>query len=272
MTFRDRLIASQKQGSLCIGLDPVPEKLPEPLRRARNGVARFVEAIILATSPYAAAYKPNLAFFEALGHQGEAALERAVDAVRVHAPHAVLIGDGKRGDIGSTAERYASAMFDRYGFDAATVNPLFGADGVLPFTERAEHGVYLLAATSNPSAVQIQMVGATSLSLRIAELAEQEWNGNGNVGLVVGATRTSTMAEIRNAAPSLPWLIPGIGAQGGDLQASVQYGIAQGAPSLINSSRGIIFASSGEDFEEAAAREAQKLALSIQAAATSQAT
>ena len=264
MTYEERLKKSCNKGYLCIGLDPVPEKLPEPLRKARNGVARFVEAIILATSPYAAAYKPNLAFFEALGRDGEAALERAVDAVRVHAPHALLIGDGKRGDIGSTAERYASALFDRYGFDAATVNPWFGADGVLPFTEREEHGVYLLAATSNPSSAQVQESGDDPLYLRIARLASEEWNQHNNIGLVVGATRVETMTAIRETAPELPWLIPGIGAQGGDLEASVRHGMGENAiPSMINSSRGILYASSGEDFREAAAQQAQELAENI---------
>ncbi|MCB2198445.1 orotidine-5'-phosphate decarboxylase [bacterium] len=265
MTFQERLSKASENGYLCIGLDPVPERLPEPLRKTRNGVARFVEAIILATAPYAASYKPNLAFYEALGKDGEAALERAVDAVRVHAPHALLIGDGKRGDIGSTAERYASALFDRYGFDAATVNPWFGSDGVLPFSQRPEHGVYLLAATSNPSSAQVQESGDDPLYLRIAKLAQEEWNEHNNIGLVVGATRVETMDTIRKTAPDLPWLIPGVGAQGGDLDASVRHGMTGSVlPSMINSSRGILYASSGEDFQEASAREAKKLAEAIQ--------
>lgn len=258
MTFAERLTGAVEHGHLCVGLDPVPEKMPDLFQGRKQGVAEFVEAIVRATAPYAAAYKPNLAFFEALGREGDEALERAIATVREAAPHAVLIGDAKRGDIGSTAQRYAVALFDRWGFDAATVNPYLGADSVVPFVERPDKGVYILALTSNPSAVQVQHVGGDRpLFLRVAELAQTEWNGNRNVGLVVGATKPEQMADVRTAAPNLPWLIPGIGAQGGDLPAAVRFGMGPlGLPSLINASRSIIYASKGDDFAEAAAREA----------------
>lgn len=262
MDYRQRLAKAVERGHVCVGIDPVPDRLPEPLKGKPSAVRTFVEEIVRAAAPHAAAFKPNLAFFEALGHEGDDALEAAVAAAREHAPHAVVIGDGKRGDIGSTAQRYAAALYDRWGFDAVTVNPWFGDDGVLPFTERPERGVLLLAATSNPSAAMVQELGAPEepLYLRIAKLAESRWNEHGNVGLVVGATRGETMEAIRAAGSGLPWLIPGIGAQGGDLQTSVAFGMAGGAvPSLVNASRSIIYASGGEDYAEAAAREAKAL-------------
>lgn len=270
MRFEERLAGAVRRGYLCVGIDPVPERLPAHLKSHPRALEEFVDGIVRATAPFAAAYKPNLAFFEALGRDGEALLEGAIGAVRSHAPDALLIGDGKRGDIGSTAQRYAAALFDRWGFDAATVNPWFGADGVLPFLERPEHGAYLLAATSNPSAAQVQENGSHPLYLRIAELAQGEWNQHRNVGLVVGATRVQTMDAIREAGPDLPWLIPGIGAQGGDLEASVRRGIGtRGIPSMINASRSILYASSGEDFAEAAAREAETLTTAIRNAVES---
>ena len=252
---------------VCVGLDPVIEKLPLHLKNEPNGLKTFCELIIASTAPYAAAYKPNLAFFEALGRDGDEALEHVVESVKGYAPDAVLIGDAKRGDIGSTAERYASAMFDRWGFDAVTVNPYLGADGIHPFTERDDRGVYLLAMTTNPSAVELQDHGGPDNPLYklVAELAENAWNENHNVGLVVGATRPERIEIIRNTAPSLPFLIPGIGAQGGELERTVKLGLTPGGPpGVINSSRGIIYASNGEDFAEVAAREAKKLRDSIQ--------
>lgn len=265
MTYRDKLARAATRGHLCVGLDPKLDRIPAHLRRDDDLVPQFLAAIVEATAPFAAAFKPNLAFFEALGEHGDAALVHTIAAVREHAPEALLIGDGKRGDIGSTAERYASALFDRWGFDAATVNPWFGTDGVFPFVERDEHGAFLLAATSNPSSGEIQRLpGGVFLPAIVADLAERQWNERGNVGLVVGATRGDEMAEIRAAGPSLPWLIPGIGAQGGDLAVSLVHGVGDGGiPSMINASRSILYASSGEDFADAAAREAKALADAI---------
>lgn len=262
MTFLERLQRATEISRLCVGLDPVPEKMPDHLRNQPEGVERFIEEIVRATSPYASCYKPNLAFFEALGSGGEAALEAAIEFVRRYAPHAIVIGDGKRGDIGSTAERYASALFDRWGFDAATVNPYFGDDGVLPFTERPERGIYLLAATSNPSAPQLQMHGGEQKPLfaEVVRFAQERWNRNRNVGLVVGATRTDMMQLVRDVGPDLPWLIPGVGAQGGDLAQSMVFGLGgKNLPSVINASRSILYASREEDFAEKAGIEAAKM-------------
>lgn len=263
MTFQQRLERATKNSQLCVGLDPVPERLPVEFRGRPDGVARFLRGIVEATAHYAAAFKPNLAFFEALGKPGDKALFSTIEAVRDFAPGALLIGDGKRGDIGSTAERYAVALFDRWGFDAVTVNPWFGEDGVKPFAEREEKGVYLLAATSNPSSAELQEVGDPSqhLHLRVAELASEKWNANKNLGLVVGATRTETMTAMRESGPGLPWLIPGVGAQGGDLQAAVQYGcgVSGEIPSVVNASRSVLYASAGADYALAASKEAKKL-------------
>jgi orotidine-5'-phosphate decarboxylase len=269
MTFKERLERVAKRSRLCVGIDPVPEKLPRPLRGRPDGVVRFIEAIVGATAGWAGAYKPNLAFFEALGKQGEETLRKTIEVVRDSVPHALLIGDGKRGDIGNSAERYAASLYDRWGFDAVTVNPWFGADGVKPFAERPEKGVFVLAATSNSSSSEVQdsTGGGDSLPERIARLAASAWNDNENIGLVVGATRASTMEAVRKAGPDLPWLIPGVGAQGGDLEAALLYGLGSGGlPSIVNASRSILYASADEDFAEAAEREAGALAGAIQKA------
>jgi orotidine-5'-phosphate decarboxylase len=263
MEYMARLRQAAKRSRLCVGLDPVPEKLPKPLKSRPDGVRTFCEEVVRAAGPHVAAFKPNLAFFEALGRRGDEALLALIETARGMAPHALIIGDGKRGDIGSTAERYATALFDRWDFDAATVNPWFGADGVKPFAERPERGVYLLAATSNPSSAEVQeaQAGQEPLHVRIARLAQQEWNARGNLGLVVGATRSDTMAAVRAAGPDLPWLIPGVGAQGGDLAAALEHGAgAAGLPSLVNASRSVIYASAEDDYAEAAGREAKALA------------
>ncbi len=262
MSFYSSLEKATKNSGLCVGIDPVPERLPEFLREKKGGVIAFCKGIIEATALYTAAYKPNLAFFEAMGASGESALAHVVSFIKKYAPDAVIIGDAKRGDIGSTAERYASAMFDRWGFDAATVNPYLGSDGILPFSERDDKGVYLLAMTTNPSAVELQDHGGENdpLYLKVANLAETLWNENRNIGLVVGATRADRIEKVRELAPSLPFLIPGVGAQGGDLETAVKLGLHPSAPKgVINSSRGIIYASSGEDYAERAAEEAKKM-------------
>ncbi len=267
MTFYNRLEQATKNSRVCVGLDPVMERIPESLQGSAKPVREFCEKIIEATAPYAAAYKPNLAFFEMLGSKGDEALEAIITAVREHAPDAIVLGDGKRGDIGSTAERYAKALFERWGFDAITVNPYFGSDGIKPFTAFEDKGVFLLALTSNSSARELQFHPDANdpLYIRVSKLAEEEWNGNRNVGLVVGATKGIRIAEVRVASPSLPFLIPGVGAQGGDLAAAVRGSMGKNMPpGLINSSRGIIYASSGEDFAEKAAIEAKKLRDSIQ--------
>lgn len=262
MTFKEKLERASVGGGLCVGIDPVPERLPDHLRGEPDGMLLFCELIIAATAPFAAAYKPNLAFFEALGREGMDVLEQVIDNVHGYAPHALLIGDGKRNDISSTAKRYAAALFDYWGFDAVTVNPYLGSDGILPFAEREDRGIYILAATSNPSAEELQDYGngTEPLYLRVAGFAQSRWNKYNNLGLVVGATQPEKLSRIRQTAPSLPFLIPGVGAQGGGLETAVRYGLQPSAlPGLINSSRGIIYASSGEDFAEKAGEEAEKL-------------
>ena len=250
--------ASQSNRSfLCVGLDPHPSLLPE------KDVAAFNRAIIEATADLACCYKPNLAFYEAMGPQGLEALLRTVEAVPRHLP---VIADAKRGDIASTAEAYAQALFDVYGFDAATVNPYLGTDSLAPFLERADKGVFVLCRTSNVGGADLQALVVTGdgqqrpLYEAVAELARDRWNGHGNVGLVVGATFPGELARIRQMCPRLPFLLPGVGAQGGDVAAAVRNALDEdGAGFIINSSRQILYASSDRDYAQAARRAAEAL-------------
>jgi orotidine-5'-phosphate decarboxylase len=257
--------AAEKHSLVCVGLDVDPEKIPAPLKDKPDSVYRFLKAIIEATSSLVLAYKPNLAFYESLGVEGWDTLRRVLRLI----PEGILkIGDGKRGDIGSTAEKYASALFD-LGFDAVTVNPYLGWDTVAPFVKDEAKGCFLLCLTSNPSSKDFQYLraGGKRLYEHVAEKAVA-WNTNGNIGLVVGATHPSELRGIRTMAPDLPFLIPGIGAQGGDLEASVTEGTdASGGLAVINSSRAILYASAGQDFMDAAAAETLKLKEAINAAA-----
>jgi orotidine-5'-phosphate decarboxylase len=260
--LRERI---RETGSLvCVGLDPDPDKMPAPLKDKPDSVYRFCKAVIEATSKHVLAYKPNLAFYESLGVEGWDVLRRVVRLI----PEGVLkIGDGKRGDIGSTAEKYASALFD-LGFDAVTVNPYLGQDSVAPFIKDESRGCFLLCLTSNPSSRDFQYLRADGkpFYLHVAQKAAT-WNGSGNCGLVVGATHPGELRSVRGAAPGLPFLIPGVGAQGGDLEASVLEGTDEaGEMAVINSSRAILYASSGPDFAEAAARETLKMKEAINAA------
>jgi orotidine-5'-phosphate decarboxylase len=266
MTFnallRERIRSSRSL--VCVGLDVDPGRLPAPLRDKPDAVFRFSKALIEATSDLVLAYKPNLAFYESLGVEGWDLLRRVIRLI----PEGVIkIGDGKRGDIGSTAEKYAEALFD-LGFDAVTVNPYLGWDTVKPFVEDETKGCFVLCLTSNPSSRDFQFLesGGKPLFLHVAGKAAQ-WNRNGNCGLVVGATHPGDLASIRLAAPDLPFLIPGVGAQGGDLEASVREGTDHaGEMAVINSSRGILYASAGADFAEAARHETGKLRDAINAA------
>ena len=246
---------------LCVGLDVNPEKIPFHIMEGSDPIFTFNKRIIEATSDLVMAYKPNLAFYEALGQEGWDILRRTVDTI----PEGIFkIGDAKRGDIGSTAQRYAKALFD-LGFDIVTVNPYLGWDSISPFVEKEEKGIFILCLTSNPSSRDFQylMIEGKPLYHYIAEKAV-EWNQNQNCGLVVGATHPEELQTIRDIAGNLPFLIPGIGAQGGDLEASVMAGTdAMGEMAVINSSRGIIYASKGKDFAEAARREAENLRNSI---------
>ncbi len=238
--------ASQTNRSLlCIGLDPDPARMPV------RDVAEFNAGIIKATADLVCAYKPNFPFYEALGLEGLRALERTVDAVKTFAPGAVLIADGKRGDIGSTNQMYAKALFETWDFDAATVNAWGGRDSMLPFLEYREKGVIIWCRSSNPGAAEFQDMPVERDGERMPmyewmAMKAAEWNAAaGNVGIVAGATYADDLRRVRARCPGMPMLVPGVGAQGGDLRASVRFGLDDGAPNLmISSSRGIIYATS----------------------------
>jgi orotidine-5'-phosphate decarboxylase len=247
MTFAERLArAHETSGSLvCVGLDPDPAKLPKDLAGAERFYA-FNRRIVDATAGIAAAYKPQIAFYSALGAEDQ--LAASIRYIRERAPAALVILDAKRNDIGNTAEAYAREAFDRYGADAVTVNPYMGGDSVRPFLSRPDRGAILLCRTSNPGARDFQdlLVDGLPLYRRVAERAAGQWNAHGNLMLVVGATYPREMADLRRAHPEVPFLVPGIGAQGGDLDATLAAGLdAHGAGLLISSSRNIIYAGDG---------------------------
>jgi len=259
VTFRAKLeTAWERSGSLlCIGLDPDPARMPV------DDVAAFNVAIIEATADLVCAYKPNVAFYEALGpERGYAALRTTLAAVP---PHVITLADAKRGDVGHTAQAYATAIFDDLGFDAATVNPYLGADSLEPWIGRAEKGTFVVCRTSNPGARDLQDLlvqgdgAARPLYEAVAERA-RAWDRHGNVGLVAGATYPDEMRRLRALCPRMPFLVPGIGAQQGDLAAAVRAGLdAAGAGLLVSASRGVTYASSGSDFAAAARAAAIKL-------------
>ncbi len=246
--------ARSNKSLLCIGLDPDPGLMPDV------DVLQFNKAIVDATSDLVCAYKPNLAFYEALGIEGLRALEQTVAYIPDSIP---IIGDAKRGDIGSTARAYAKALFETFGFDAATVNPYLGRDSIEPFIEYKEKGVFILCRTSNVGSAHFQALPLLQTSRPLFELVAQrakEWNLYGNVGLVVGATYPQELRWVRQLCPEMPLLIPGIGAQGGDLADAVRYGVdAEGEKAIISSSRQILYASPGSDFAPAAREAALKL-------------
>ena len=253
-----------RQSLLCVGLDPDPTLLPVP------DVSRFNRAIIEATAESACAYKPNLAFYEALGEDGLTALKQTIAHIRQTAPEALIIGDAKRGDIGPSARAYAKAMFEVWGFDAITVNAWGGADSVEPFLENESRGVFVWCRGSNPGSGDFQDLetggNATTPLYQQMALACSRWNTRGNVGLVVGATVPEQLAAVRRLCPAMPLLVPGVGAQGGELAAAVRAGVdPAGRLALINSSRGIIYASPGANYAAAAAAAARQLRDSINA-------
>jgi orotidine-5'-phosphate decarboxylase len=254
MEFVERLLnASRKNESwLCIGLDPDPELMPEA------DVLQFNKAIIDATSDLVCAYKPNLAFYEALGNEGFAILEKTIGHIPDDIP---VVGDAKRGDIGSTAKAYARALFSVLGFDAATVNPYLGHDSVEPFVSYKDKGVFILCRTSNRGAADFQDLCTDGMPLYEAVARKAgEWNTHGNIGLVVGATYPEQLKRVRSICPEMPLLIPGVGAQGGDLSSAVRYGVdAQGEKAIINVSRQILYASREKDFAQAARHVAEKI-------------
>jgi orotidine-5'-phosphate decarboxylase len=260
MPFAERLARAQHtSGSLvCVGLDPDPAKLPKDLAEPKElrGVQdlfpgaeplyAFNRRIVDATAGIAAAYKPQIAFYSALGAEDQ--LVASIRYIRERAPAALVILDAKRSDIGNTAEAYAREAFDRYGADAVTVNPYMGEDSVRPFLARPDRAAILLCRTSNPGAKDFQdlLVDGLPLYRRVAERAAGQWNAHGNLMLVVGATFPREMADLRRAHPELSFLVPGIGSQGGDLDATLAAGLdAHGAGLLISSSRNIIYAGGG---------------------------
>lgn len=259
MNFIEKLEkTTQKNNSLvCVGLDTDPKLMPEKM-----GILAFNKAIIDATSDLVCAYKPNLAFYEALGDEGLDALKKTIKYVPAGIP---VIGDAKRADIGNTSRAYAVGLFDVMGFDAATINPYLGFDAVEPFLQWRDKGVIILCRTSNAGAKDFQSLlcqtpeGMLPLYQVVAQKAG-EWNKYGNIGLVVGATYPEELKVIREMHPEMPLLIPGIGAQGGEVAVTIKYGVSPGGDrAIINSSRGIIHASKGPDFAQAARKAAMAL-------------
>ena len=261
-TFIDMLAAAgrQNQSMLCVGLDPEPAKFPATFKGDASKIYDFCASIVDATADLAMAFKPQIAYFAA--HRAEEQLERLIVHIKRVAPHVPVILDAKRGDIGATSEQYAIEAFERYGADAVTLSPFMGFDSVAPYLKYHGKGAFLLCRTSNPGGDDLQnqrlasVDGTPLLYEYIAQLAQGPWNLNGQLGLVVGATYPAEIERVRALAPTLPLLIPGVGAQGGDAVATVKAGWRPGAPIVVNSSRAILYASSGDDFAAAARREA----------------
>ena len=259
LSFNDKLnkLISRKSSFLCLGLDPDAEKIPAILKYEKNPLHKFVYEIIEATKDIVVAYKANLAFYECEGQNG---LEALMDLSLLIPNDVLFILDGKKGDIGNSSEKYASAYFDHLGADAVTLNPYMGLDALEPFLKNPEKGSFVLALTSNESAADFQMlqVGNKPLYLTVAKKVS-EWNVKNNCGLVVGATDIEGLKILRQNLPELPFLIPGIGAQGGNLKAVLQYGRDKhGTGVLINIGRDIIYSGKAKDF----AQQARKKALS----------
>jgi orotidine-5'-phosphate decarboxylase len=262
MTFMNAIKNSweNKNTLLCVGLDSDLMRIPEQIRKKDNPLFEFNRAIVDSTADLVCAFKPQIAYYGASGSEHE--LEMTVEYIHTNYPGTPVILDAKRGDIGATATMYAKEVFDRYKADAVTVSPYLGFDTLEPFLERKEKGIIVLCRTSNPGAKEIQdlEVNGQKLYQIIARMAVERWNGNGNVLLVVGATYPMELKEIRSIVGETPFLVPGIGAQGGDVERAVTNGKdSTGTGMIINSSRGIIYADQGSDFESAARRAAKSL-------------
>ena len=262
-TFVERLNAAAERNSswLCVGLDPDPELLPRGIT-----LETFLEGIIEVTSDLVCCYKPNLAFFEALGLQGQTALRQIIKTIPDEIP--VLV-DAKRGDTPQTMRFYARAIFDELGADAVTVSPYLGGDSLAPFFAYADRGVFVLCKTSNPGAGELQdlvLEGGERLFERVARAALQ-WDQQGTLGLVVGATYPADVAAVRRIAPHAPILLPGVGAQAGDLERSVQAAVnSLGGGAIVNLSRSLLYASRGTDWQSAARAEAERARAAINSA------
>ena len=263
-TFNQQLQSAwASQGSmLCVGFDPDPLRLPESLQGKPEGIFEFCREIADATADVVCAFKPQFAYFAS--QRAEAQLEKLIKHLKDQYPHIPVILDSKRGDIGSTADHYALEAFERYGADAVTVNPYMGFDTIEPYLKHQGKGVIVLCRTSNPGGSDLQFLNISPqgepLYLHLAKLAATQWNGSGQISLVVGATFPEEISKVRAVVGDMPLLIPGIGAQGGDIEATVKAGSVPGKPGtgmIINSSRAILYASSGNDFAQAARKVAQ---------------
>ncbi|WP_114639570.1 orotidine-5'-phosphate decarboxylase [Polynucleobacter necessarius] len=264
-TFNQQLQSAwASQGSmLCVGFDPDPKRLPTALQGKPEGIFEFCRDIADATADLVCSFKPQFAYFAS--QRAEAQLEKLIAHLKNKYPHIPVILDSKRGDIGSTADHYALEAFERYGADAITVNPYMGFDTIEPYLKHSGKGVIVLCRTSNPGGSDLQFLNVSPsgepLYLHVAKLAATQWNVSGQISLVVGATFPEEIAKVRAIVGNMPLLIPGIGAQGGDIEATVKAGSIAGKPGtgmIINSSRAILYASSGSDFAQAA----RKVALS----------
>lgn len=264
MTFQQKLdkIVRKNNSLLCVGLDPVMEKLPKHLLGQNYPFFAFNKAIIDATHDLVCSYKPNSAFYEALGEQGIGELKKTCDYLRKKYPEIPIILDAKRADIGSTNEGYVTFIFDYLGIDAVTLHPYLGSEALKPFLDRKDRGSIILCRTSNPGAGEFQDLVCKNEPLYtiVAKTVIKKWNTNNNCFMVVGATYPKELATIRKLAGDMTFLVPGIGAQGGDIEKTVKAGLnSKKAGMIINSSRGIIFAGSGKDFAQKARNEAQKV-------------
>ena len=271
MSFSEQLQQAWRNNDslVCVGLDPEPSRIPHALRDSPDALFAFCSAIVDATADLVCCFKPQFAHFAA--QRAEPALERLIAYVHERHPGVPVILDAKRGDIGSTAQYYAAEAFDRYGADAVTANPYLGRDSVQPYLDRADRGVIVLCRTSNAGARDLQdLVVADAegvgvpLYQRVAAMVARDWNGNGNCALVVGATYPRELAEVREIVGDMPLLVPGVGAQGGDVAAVVRNGKNSGGTGLIvSSSRAILYASPGDDFADAARRATDVLRAEI---------
>jgi orotidine-5'-phosphate decarboxylase len=278
MNFSAKLAVAERanRSMLCVGLDPEPAKFPAGLKGDAHKIYDFCAAIVDATADLVSSFKPQIAYFAA--HRAEGQLERLMAHMRRVAPQVPIILDAKRGDIGSTAEQYAKEAFDRYGADAVTLSPFMGWDSVAPYLKYEGKGAFLLCRTSNPGGDDLQnqrlasVDGQPLLYEHVARLAQGPWNLNGQLGLVVGATYPAEIERVRQIAPTVPLLIPGVGAQGGDAAATVKAGWrgqadgSSAGPIIVNSSRAILYASSEGDYAQAARRVAEQTRDMLEAA------
>lgn len=266
MHFYKKISESWKQQKslLCVGLDPDPFRISEFVKQKKDALFIFNREIIDATAEYVCAFKPQIAYYAAVGAENQ--LEKSIDYIKTKYPNISIILDAKRGDISSTAKLYAMEAFDRYQADAVTVNPYMGGDTLQPFLDYQDKGVFVLCRTSNPGSGDIQMLqdSGSPIYQHVAKKAVSEWNKNRNIGLVVGATYADEIAEVRKIVNDVPLLVPGVGTQGGDISVVLKNGLTEGKAGLIiNVSRTILYAGKDENFSTAAAKAAQNISRQI---------